>query len=476
MRSVVSDGRNVRQNSAVSLLFTSLFLIDACLITAQTTRHLNVEPSLQHPIGDAAFSAPSDASVEPLTAQLDSGADTPSAGTLPNRADFVIRRGTALCHRGSRLRLVGSNAFYLQEESAREALGWTGSLTSVHDTFAAARRNGVRVLRMAAFNERLADPAVIQSAAGVLEENGLRALDRVIARAADENIYLVMVLSNYWDDYGGLPAYFRWFGLPSDYDHRAQSMLDPRVQQALKQYISALAQRTNTVTGRRYIDEPTILAWELMNEPRGTNLHDGGVRFAGMIHSLAQTLRTAGAQQLIVAGDEGYDSDPSGYDMHFWRTMDDRLIHPDRGESFRRVVNDPLIDVATVHWYPDHWRVPVGMAREGGVRWLREHVAIAAEANKPVLFEEFGLMLAQHPSLSERRQSYNVWFSAAFSEDSVAAAMPWGMHYSPSFRELNGMQWGARSDEADPYALMVRSWAERFADRAQQDSTACRGD
>jgi mannan endo-1,4-beta-mannosidase len=403
----------------------------------------------------------------------DANAQDLNGGPQPSAQDFVHRRGTALCLRGERVRLVGSHAFYLQEESARAALGWTDSLDSVSQTFAIARRNGVRVLRIAAFNELAGDPAVIQSAPGVLSEPGLLALDRVVARAATEGVMLVMVLSNYWDDYGGLPAYLRWFSLATDYDHRALSMMDPRVQRALKQYMQAIVQRVNTVTGRRYAHEPAVLAWELINEPRGTNLHDGGVQFAAMIHSLAQSVRDAGARQLVIAGDEGYDSDSTGYDTAYWHAMDDRLIHQDRGESFRRVVFDPLIDVATVHWYPDHWRVPPSMAREGGVRWLREHVAIALQANKPVLFEEFGLMVANHRSLSARRQSYNVWFSAAFAEESVVGVMPWGMHFRPSFRERNGMQWGPLSDADDPYALIVRSWSERFANSARRDASVC---
>ncbi len=383
---------------------------------------------------------------------------------------FVTRRGRCLVRDGRRLRLVGSSAFHLQEESVREALGWEGSRDTVRRTFETAARNGVRALRVAAFNERAAYEGTVQSAPGVLREEALVALDRVIAQAHARDVLLVMVLSNYWDDYGGLPMYLRWFGLRTDYEHRALAMRDPRVRAALAGYARAIVSRRNTVTGRLYSEEPTILAWELMNEPRGTNLGDRGRTFADFLHTLAVAVKSAGARQLVISGDEGYDADPRGYDARFWSRMDDRLVNPARGESFRLIVQDPAIDAATLHWYPDHWTVPAAMAREGGERWLREHVAIADAADKPLLFEEFGLMAPRHPSLAERRETYARWFSVAFSLG-VAAAMPWGMHHDPGFQERHGFQWGALEGDADPYGPIVRRWSEAFA--ADDDLAGC---
>jgi mannan endo-1,4-beta-mannosidase len=388
----------------------------------------------------------------------------------PTRA-MVTRRGVCLFRDGARLRLVGSSAFHLHEESVRAGLGWQPSRTTIQATFDTARRNGVRVLRVAAFNEKPEAHETIQRALGELREENLVALDRVIAEAHAQDVLLVVVLSNYWDDYGGLPRYLQWLGLPSDYDHRALAMRDARVRAALAAYMRAIVTRRNTITGRLYRDEPTILAWELMNEPRGTNLHDRGRTFAAFVHELATAVKDAGARQLVVAGDEGYDSDPRGYDTSFWNRLDDRLINAARGESYRRVVEDPAIDAATVHWYPDHWRVPAGIAREGGERWLREHAAIALAADKPVLFEEFGLMAPRHPSLAERRDTYEAWFSTAFSLTNVAAAMPWGMHWNPTFQERDGFEWGAREGDDDPYAAIVRRWSERFA--RDRSATGC---
>lgn len=200
----------------------------------------------------------------------------------PTRA-MVTRRGVCLFRDGARLRLVGSSAFHLHEESVRAGLGWQPSRTTIQAvrhraTQRRARAQGRGVQREAPRR------ATIQRALGVLREENLVALDRVIAEAHARDVLLVVVLSNYWDDYGGLPRYLQvWLGLPSDYDHRALSMRDARVRAALAAYMRAIVTRRNTITGRLYRDEPTILhvgAHEraARDQPARPRTHVRGVR------------------------------------------------------------------------------------------------------------------------------------------------------------------------------------------------------
>ncbi|MDP3275411.1 MAG: cellulase family glycosylhydrolase [Deltaproteobacteria bacterium] len=396
-------------------------------------------------------------------------ADAPRDVPAPQRG-FVRRLGHCLVRDGARVRVVGSSAFHLQEESVRQELGWGPSRDSVQRTFDVAARAGVRVLRIAAFNERIDDVATIQSSPGVLREEGLRGLDRVIEQAHAHDILLIVVLSNYWEDYGGIPQYAQWLGLPSDYPERGLLWREARIRAALADYATRIVTRVNTRTSRRYANEPTILAWELVNEPRGTGLTDRGVTFADAMHTLAVAVHSAGAQQLVVVGDEGYDADTRGYDTRYWDRMDDRFITTRRGESFQRIVTDPAIDAATLHWYPDHWTVPTADAREAGVRWLREHAAIVARVNKPMLFEEFGLMAHRHPDATERMITMERWFEQAHALETIAAVMPWGMHYDPAFRDRDGLEWGAREGD-DPMRALVSRWSQRFAQ--DQDLSRC---
>jgi endo-1,4-beta-mannosidase len=43
---------------------------------------------------------------------------------------------------------------------------------------------------------------------------------------------------------------------------------DPKAIDAFKNHISFMSNRTNSVNGVKYSDDPTIFSWNLMNEPR----------------------------------------------------------------------------------------------------------------------------------------------------------------------------------------------------------------
>ena len=43
---------------------------------------------------------------------------------------------------------------------------------------------------------------------------------------------------------------------------------DPTIRQYYKDWIRTLVTRTNSITGVKYVDDPTIFSWELANEPR----------------------------------------------------------------------------------------------------------------------------------------------------------------------------------------------------------------
>lgn len=54
------------------------------------------------------------------------------------------------------------------------------------------------------------------------------------------------------------------------FDCRDSFFADPYAARLYKAHIKALISRVNTFNGRTYADDPTILGWNLMNEPRST--------------------------------------------------------------------------------------------------------------------------------------------------------------------------------------------------------------
>ena len=83
------------------------------------------------------------------------------------------------------------------------------------------------------------------------------------------------------------------------------------VQTAYKNWVSYLLNRVNTITNVAYKNEPTILAWNLMNEPTIANGFDTsrgvavGTTLRNWVSEMVGFMKgsTVQAKQLILAGD-----------------------------------------------------------------------------------------------------------------------------------------------------------------------------
>ena len=82
----------------------------------------------------------------------------------------------------------------------------TSSLRSHQDDAASL---GINVIRTWAFCDGQRSGAA-QPAAGEYDERVLRALDYVLAAARARGLRLLLTLTNYWDDFGGIQQYVEW--------------------------------------------------------------------------------------------------------------------------------------------------------------------------------------------------------------------------------------------------------------------------
>jgi mannan endo-1,4-beta-mannosidase len=327
------------------------------------------------------------------------------------------------------LRFVLGNAFYLMEEAAR------GRDDIIDETLRKLGALGVRVVRVWAFND---DP-------GKPERDVARGLDRLLARAAVHGMRLVLPLVNYWDAYGGARQWCRQSGIADAWEGDARFFTDARVRAAFFAHVAALLTRENPETGLRYGDDPTVLAWELMNEPRGIGLTED--ELVSWVRDAARVVH-ANARQLVATGEEGQERSFAGYDERYWRGIGGaHLFEPAQGASFSRHVALPEIDLASVHFYPEKYGLAPGREAEAGEAWIAAHAAIARAAGKPLYVGEIGLG-NEHASfarcsLAERRAIYRAWFAAA--ERAGAAGMGlWVFAYD------------ARPDEWDDFTFYLR--------------------
>ena len=137
---------------------------------------------------------------------------------------------------------------------------------------------------------------------------GLANLDYVVAQAGIQHLKLVIPFTGNWGDFGGMDQYVTWAGG----SHHDDFYTNPTIKTWYKAWISHLLNHVNSITGVAYKDDPTIMTWELANEPRcvgsGTypalgQLHHGhdhqlGCRDVG----LHQVDRPEAAHQLRLRG------------------------------------------------------------------------------------------------------------------------------------------------------------------------------
>ncbi len=83
---------------------------------------------------------------------------------------------------------------------------------------------------------------------------------------------------------------------------------DERVKLLYKAHLCAMVHRRNTVTGRLYRDDPTIFAWDLINEPRcsacpGPSKGDALQIWAA---EMSTFLKTIDPNHMVTISSEGY--------------------------------------------------------------------------------------------------------------------------------------------------------------------------
>jgi mannan endo-1,4-beta-mannosidase len=321
------------------------------------------------------------------------------------------------------------NAYYLQDEAARELRGGAAESSVVDETLAKAAALGAWGVRTNGFNDALSKRGVstIQLAPGLYDERSFQALDLVLTRAAHHGVKLVLPLGNFWDAYGGARQYVAWAGLPDPKEGDPRFFTQREVIGLYTQYVTALLSRVNALDGIRYGEHPAVLGWELLNEPRGVGLDRRGEAMRAWVDELSGVVKALAPGHLVGTGEEGFDTSFEGYDGSFWRGASGTTLF-EASASFQRNTASPLIGFGSAHFYPEAWGLrPEAMARSGA-RWISEHAALAGQLGKPFFLGEFGLRNAGGFSLEERRALYRGWMRCAWRAG-VGGMAPWMFAY-----------------------------------------------
>lgn len=358
---------------------------------------------------------------------------------------------------------IGLNAYYLQEEATRAIRRGEVPAAVVEEVFVKAKRLGATFIRTWAFNEaadKVGDSA-IQVAKLAYDETALAGFDLVLERATAHGIKLILPLCNYWNAYGGTRRYVAWAQLaaPVEGDPRFFTVRD--VVEHYKEHLGRFLERTSTRDGLRIGDHPAVLAWELMNEPRGNGLDDEGHDLRAWIDEIAAHVKSLAPAHLVGTGEEGFT--PSGtnsVDDAYWQGVGPSWLFS-RGSNFELNTASPHTDYASIHWFPEAWEINRPDIASAGARWISEHMATARRLGKPLLVGEFGLRNDDEFALLARRALYRGWLTCA-RRTGAAAIAPWGFAHD------------SRPDTWDRYTFYLRDDTDstdpvnRYADLIEQ--------
>jgi len=267
----------------------------------------------------------------------------------------------------------------------------------------------LNVLRLWGFNDDQSKSTKLQGPnAGDFNESNFQKLDYMLHIANLSNIRVILPLTNYWDDYGGMKQYVSWAGdgTPTGEEFYTNST----AKTYYKNYVTYIANRVNTYNGRVYKNDPTILAWQVANEPEyeGDATVGDGSELTNWINDIANHLKNViGAGQLVATGMEGfYDTGNSTKGGFSW--MDNK------GTCFIIQHADSNIDLAGFHIYQDWWSTSDSQS----IQWIVYHIRDGrrhASLQKPVVLDEYGRRVPEN-TMEVRNEAFKRYLRLAYRE------------------------------------------------------------
>ncbi|KAM7264961.1 hypothetical protein ACFE04_002644 [Oxalis oulophora] len=334
---------------------------------------------------------------------------------------FIKTKGPHFLLNGDPFYANGFNAYWLMYMGSDPSTKY-----KVTSAFREASSHGLTVGRTWAFSD--GGYKALQYSPGKYNEQMFQGLDFVVAEARKFGIKLILSLANNYDSFGGKKQYVNWARnqgqfLSSDDDFFRNSV----AKSYYKNHISTVLNRYNTITKVHYKDDPTIMAWELMNEPRCTS-DPSGRTIQAWITEMASHVKSIDRNHLLEAGLEGFYGastpdrtrrvNPAGYNV---------------GTDF--IANNRIhgIDFATVHSYPDQWVSSSNQQNQLSFlnNWLDTHIQDAQQRlGKPILIAEFGKSW-KDPGFStyQRDQIFNAVYYKVYSSAKRGGAAAGGLFW-----------------------------------------------
>lgn len=230
----------------------------------------------------------------------------------------------------------------------------------------------------------------LQEAPGVYNDTILAGLDYLLQQMGKRKMVAVLYLNNSWEWSGGYGYYLEQAGLgkaprpnedgyPAYMNFVEKYASCDKAHQLFYDYVRFIIGRTNRYTGKRYVDDPAIMSWQIGNEPRAFS-RQALPAFEHWLAEASALIKSLDSHHLVSIGSEGAWGCEGDYDC------------------YERICKDKNVDYCNIHLWPYNWgwakadslSANLQRACDNTKDYIDRHLAICQRIGKPLVMEEFG--------------------------------------------------------------------------------------
>ena len=260
----------------------------------------------------------------------------------------------------------------------------------------------------------------LQYEQGKYNEDLLDGLDFLMAEMRKRDMYAILYMNNNWIWSGGMSQYLTWNGygeVPNPFleeytwqeymTYTAQFHSCEPCKDAFYEHVKFIMNRTNSYTQIPYIEDNTIMSWQVANEPRVLMTPEHEIAFSEWLNETVALMQSIDQTHLISTGAEG------------------KASYLDDINMYERLHSNKDIDYLTMHMWPKNWGWynindelnSTQFSIEQAKNYMNEHIELAEKLQKPIVMSEFGFPRAQESlSLDASIENRNTFYSAVFEE------------------------------------------------------------
>lgn len=230
----------------------------------------------------------------------------------------------------------------------------------------------------------------LQVAPGVYNDTILAGLDYFMNELRERDMTAVLYLNNSWEWSGGYSVYLQWSGhgdavvpavdgWPAYMEYVKQFPQSDSAKALFANHVNYIVSRNNRYNQIKYVDDPTIMSWQIGNEPRAFS-DENKEPFARWMADVAAQIKSLDPNHMVSSGSEGS-----------WGCEMDMNL-------FEKIHADPNINYLNIHIWPYNWswvkadslKELLPRAKENTKKYIDDHMVIARKYSKPIVLEEFG--------------------------------------------------------------------------------------